>query len=70
MKYVTKEFHEKNTKSQIKSGDILIARHGENGLACLIPENFGDANCLNVVLIRPNRDTLDSTYLFYDYFRK
>lgn len=65
LKYVTKEFHIKNKKSQINSGDILIARHGENGLACLIPEGFGESNCLNVVIIRPNKEILDSMYLFY-----
>lgn len=65
LKYVTKEFHIKNKKSQINSGDILIARHGENGLACLVPEGFSESNCLNVVVIRPNSETLDSKYLFY-----
>ena len=27
-KYVSREFHEKNKKSQLSPGDILIARHG------------------------------------------
>ena len=31
LKYVTKEFHSKNKKSQLHKGDILIARHGEKG---------------------------------------
>ena len=29
MNYVSKEFHEKNKKSQLKYNDILIARHGK-----------------------------------------
>ena len=31
LKYVTNEFHQHNQKSQLKAGDILIARHGDIG---------------------------------------
>ncbi|MBI2632782.1 MAG: hypothetical protein HYW78_00105, partial [Parcubacteria group bacterium] len=46
LKYVTKEFHEKNKKSQLRFGDLLIARHGTNGQAALVPKNLGQSNCL------------------------
>lgn len=55
LKYVTKEFHERNKKSQVKEGDILVSRHGENGEACLVG-NISEANCLNIVIIRPKKD--------------
>ena len=35
LKYVTREFHEKNKKSQIFTGDLIIARHGTNGNAMI-----------------------------------
>ena len=53
MKYVTREFHEKNQKSQLKKGDILIARHGDSGKAVNY-EFSEEANCLNIVIIRPD----------------
>lgn len=53
LKYVTKSFHEKNQKSQLKKNDILIARHGENGKACIF-DKYLEANCLNVVIIEPD----------------
>ena len=53
LKYVTKEFHEKNKKSQLKENDLIVARHGENGTGCLV-KGLKEANCLSVVIIRPN----------------
>ena len=53
LKYVTREFHEKNKKSQLKINDLLVARHGENGEACLVRE-LKEANCLSVVIVRPD----------------
>ena len=53
MKYVTQEFHQQNKKSQLKLGDILIARHGDSGKAVNY-ECSEEANCLNIVIIRPD----------------
>ena len=53
MKYVTQEFHIKNQKSQLKKGDILIARHGDSGKA-VVYDLSEEANCLNIVIIRPD----------------
>jgi type I restriction enzyme S subunit len=52
LKYVTKEFHDSQKKSQLKAGDLLIARHGNHGSACIVPSDLGDANCLNVVIVK------------------
>ena len=61
LKYVTSEFHERNVKSQIHTGDILIARHGSNGHACLY--RGPEANCLNVIIIVPNTQLSNPVYL-------
>ena len=66
LKYVTKEFHIKNKKSQIKKGDLIIARHGENGKANVFKEEF-DAQVLNAVIIEPDQNKLESNLLKY-YF--
>lgn len=65
-KYVTREFHEKNKKSQVKSGDILVARHGSNGQAILVENNISEANCLNIVIIRPIKE-VNSEFLTYQF---
>lgn len=59
LKYVTKEFHVKNKKSQLKKGDILVARHGANGLPVIFNADF-EANCLNAIIIKPNREIASS----------
>jgi type I restriction enzyme S subunit len=53
LKYVTEEFHLKNKKSHLKKGDILVARHGTNGLPVIFNSEH-ETNCLNVIIIKPN----------------
>ena len=53
--YVSNEFHNKNKKSQIVGGDILIARHSSSGSAVLLPEYIKEANSLNIVIVRVNQ---------------
>ncbi len=61
LKFVTSEFHEKNLKSQIHTGDILIARHGSNGQANVY---YGpEAQCLNAVIIVPDSNIASSVFL-------
>jgi type I restriction enzyme S subunit len=55
IKYVSREFHSKNKKSQVFPGDIIIARHGMSGTAATIPEFLKEAQCLNVVIIRSSQ---------------
>ena len=62
LKYVTNEFHQHNQKSQLKAGDILIARHGDSGKAVNY-ENSEEANCLNIVIIRPDSKKCNYKFL-------
>lgn len=55
VKYITKAFHDKSTKSQLKPGDIAIVRVGQNrGDCAVIPEGGGEVNCANIVFARLN----------------
>ena len=53
LKYVTPEFHKKNKKSQLKMGDVLVARHGSNGMPAIFDKDI-PANCLNAIIVKPN----------------
>jgi len=56
VKYVTRDFHTKNKKSQLREGDILFVRVGENrGDCCVVPSGVGDLNCANIVFARPQK---------------
>lgn len=53
IQYITKEFHQKLKKSQLKIGDILFVRVGANrGDCCILKENIADLNCANIVFAR------------------
>lgn len=51
-KFVFPDFHKKNKKSQLQYGDVLVARHGSNGMP-VIYDRYDEANCLNVVIVKP-----------------
>jgi type I restriction enzyme S subunit len=65
VKQVTKEFHYSQKKSQLKEGDLLIARHGHHGEACLVPPTLTEANCLNVVIVKVDRTNYVPIFLKY-----
>lgn len=52
VKFVTREFHEKQKKSMLEPGDLIISRHGDSGSVAIIPNTIKEANCLNVVVIK------------------
>ena len=64
LKYINNTFHIAHKKSQLHFGDILIARHGHNGLASLWEYKF-DAQCLNVVVVEPDESLANRYYLTY-----
>lgn len=66
LKYVTLEFHQKNKKSQLIKGDILVARHGDNGKACMYLSNK-EANCLNAVILRPDIKKINPKFFLYQF---
>lgn len=64
LKFIKTDFHKKNVKSQLKKNDILIARHGHNGMATLWREDY-EAQCLNIVVVETNSELADSRFLTY-----
>ncbi len=54
MRQVSHVFNEKNKKSQVVPGDILIARHGDSGKSCIIPDFIRIAQVSNAVILRVN----------------
>lgn len=53
VKLVKPEFHVKSKKSQLKAGDILVVRVGQNrGDCAVLPNDMGEVNCANIVFAR------------------
>jgi hypothetical protein len=43
-KYITREYHEQLTKSQLKPGDLLLTTKAIIGVATVVNEGIGDCN--------------------------
>ena len=61
--YITPDFHSSLKKSQLRPGDVLVVRVGQNrGDVCRVPDGWtGPLNCANVVFARPRE--IDSRFL-------
>ncbi len=54
LKSVVPEFHRKQRKSALKSGDVVVSRVISDEInAAVIPPQLDGANCGNVIVIRP-----------------
>lgn len=52
-------------KSRLNSGDVLVVRTGYPGTACVVPEIYDGANCIDLVILRPKAELVNSHYLSY-----
>lgn len=65
LKYVTPDFHASQKKSSVKTGDVLLSRVITHTVHCaVVPPGLGEANCANVILVRPAKE-LSSEFLAY-----
>src|ERR1700730_5936254 len=54
VEYITKQFHARLKKSQLRIGDLLFVRVGANrGDCCAVLEDVSELNCANIVFARP-----------------
>ncbi len=66
VKHITKDFHDRLKKSQLRTGDVVLSRVISNQINCaLIPPSLDGANCANIILARPRVDRLHSPYLLH-----
>lgn len=52
--YIDEEFHKKLKKSQVFPGQVLLARSGSIGNACVVPDDFPVSNSADIILITPS----------------
>lgn len=64
MKFISPEFHARLSKSSLKPGDVVVVRTGKPGAASVIPEWLSEANCSDLVIIRPGPE-LNPHWLAY-----
>ena len=63
--YVNQKFHNKNQKSIIRPGDVVISRVGVNrGMAAMVPDTLPEANIANCLIVGQT-DNINSYYLAF-----
>jgi len=61
IKFISADFHRTILKSRLSPGDVAIVRSGNSGIACVVPESLPEANCSDLVILRPSSE-LDAGY--------
>jgi type I restriction enzyme S subunit len=64
VRYIGSEFHTKLKKSRLTPGDVVIVRTGKPGTAAVIPPWLQEANCADLVIVRPS-EALNPHFLAY-----
>jgi type I restriction enzyme S subunit len=54
--FIDQAFHRSLKKSRLSPGDLAIVRTGYPGTAAVIPEELPDANCSDLVIVRPGSE--------------
>ena len=63
---ISHEGHKQNCRSEVHTGDVLIARSGVNlGMAAAVPEKYDGYNAIDVVIAVPKQDIVLPQYLAY-----
>lgn len=61
--YISDEGHQKNKKSILQAGDVLVVRTGYPGTACVVPDQYAGANCIDIIFARPDTERVLPEYL-------
>jgi type I restriction enzyme S subunit len=66
LKYIDEEFHKDNLNSELKSGDVLTQRTGQNGgITAVVPDRYQGANCFSMLISRTNERIDEHFYAYY-----
>jgi type I restriction enzyme S subunit len=65
--YITQAFHERQRKSQLKHGDILMVQSGHVGECAVVTNDFVGCNCHAVIILTPKRKVSSEFFVHYFY---
>ncbi|MDB0573096.1 restriction endonuclease subunit S [Ralstonia solanacearum] len=65
--FITSEFHNRQRKSHLKIGDILMVQSGHVGECAVVGPDFAGANCHALVILTPKRKLSSEFFAHYFY---
>ncbi|HAW54082.1 MULTISPECIES: restriction endonuclease subunit S [unclassified Hyphomonas] len=64
---ISEEFHRKQKKSQLRSGDLVMVQSGHVGECAVIPWELEGANCHALVVLSPDESVASEFFQYYFY---
>lgn len=61
--YMSSKDNVRLSKSRVSTGDLVTVRTGYPGTTATITDDFNDCNCVDIIISRPDPDTIRSEYL-------
>jgi type I restriction enzyme S subunit len=61
--YIDETYEKAHKNKRLKGGDILIARTGYPGTACLVPDKYIGAQSFTTLIVRPKHELIDKEFL-------
>jgi type I restriction enzyme S subunit len=65
IRYVSRDFHSRISKSRLIPGDVVIVRTGKPGTCAVIPEELPESNCSDLVIVRCGSEILNRFFCYY-----
>ena len=62
--YVSKEFHQKHIRNELKDGDILMVQSGHVGECAVVDDNYAGSNC-HALIIMSNAGRCNSRFVMH-----
>lgn len=61
--HIDETYEKAHKNKRLKGGDILIARTGYPGTACLVPDKYIGAQSFTTLIVRPKHEVIDKEFL-------
>lgn len=65
IRYISRDFHSRISKSRLIPGDVVIVRTGKPGICAVIPEELPESNCSDLVIVRCGSEILNRFFCYY-----
>lgn len=65
VRHVSEAFHQQESKTKLRTGDMLMVQSGHIGTTAVVPPELDGANCHALILTRPKHEQLNSNFLAY-----
>jgi type I restriction enzyme S subunit len=65
--FITRDFHNRQCKSHLKKGDILMVQSGHVGECAVVDTDFAGSNCHALVILTPKQNLSSKFFVYYFY---